>query len=276
MPAGMPRGAAWAPAIRTAPGLLASVANLAEMDAALAAGVDIVDLKDPARGALGAWEPKALVAAVSRWRAAGSAATSADGSTGPRPDGARPPGRSGIRPDLSATVGDHPLTPGTLMAAAMRTAATGVPLVKIGFALPPREAQAALAPCLAALRPLARDTRLIAVLFADQAPDLALVPRFAEAGFHGVMLDTADKAAGGLMRHMGLESLGGFVAAARACGLLTGLAGSLALEDIAPLSALGPHYLGFRGALCAGGRVAALDPARLAAVRGALRGQAAA
>lgn len=240
------------PAVTRAPGLLASVANLAELDAALDAGADIVDLKNPAAGALGAWEDAPLRAAVARFRAGGAGA------------------------DLSATAGDHPLDADTIRAAAERTAGTGVPLVKIGFALPLDAAADALAPCLAALQPLARQTRLIAVLFADRHPDLTLVPRFAAAGFHGVMLDTADKAAGGLLRHMDLDALAGFVAAARAEGLLTGLAGSLALSDIAPLCALGPHYLGFRGALCTGGRTGVLDPARLHAVREVLRGREAA
>ncbi|MFG1349753.1 (5-formylfuran-3-yl)methyl phosphate synthase [Xanthobacter autotrophicus] len=231
------------------PGLLASVADLAEMDVALGAGADIIDLKNPAEGALGAWADAPLRAAVARWRAAGC------------PSG------------LSATVGDQPLEAATIRAAARRTASTGVPLVKIGFPLPAKGAAAALAPVLDALRPLARETRLIAVLFADQHPDLATLPLFAEAGFHGVMLDTADKAAGGLLAHLGVDRLAGFVGKAKAAGLLTGLAGSLKLEDIAPLAALQPHYLGFRGALCVTGRTSGLDPARLARVREELKGR---
>lgn len=231
----------------SAPGFLASVANLAEMDAALAFGVDIVDLKNPAEGALGAWPPALLEQAVSRWHAQGRGA------------------------QLSATVGDHPLDAAALADAARRTVATGVPLVKIGFALPAEGAAAALAPCLDALGPIARTTRLIAVLFADQAPDIGSVPAFAGAGFAGVMLDTADKAAGGLRQHLDEMLLAGFVALARQHGLMTGLAGSLKLADIAPLAALRPNYLGFRGALCAEGRTGALDPERLAAVAGALK-----
>ena len=232
--------------VPTRPGLLASVATLDEMRTALAAGVDILDLKNPAEGALGAWAPDALAEAVALWHAAGA------------------PG------SLSATVGDHPLEPDVLRAAAERTASSGVPLVKIGFALGDGTR---LPPVLDALRPVTRETRLIAVLFADQAPDLATVPLFAAARFHGVMLDTADKAAGGLLSHMGVATLARFVASARAEGLLTGLAGSLKIADIAPLAALRPHYLGFRGALCAEGRTSALDPARLAAVRETLAGR---
>ena len=219
------------------------------MRTALAAGVDILDLKNPSQGALGAWAPEALEAAVALWREAGA------------PGG------------LSATVGDHPLDPDVLLAAATRTASAGVPLVKIGFAAGDGTA---LPPVLEALRPLARETRLIAVLFADQAPDLAAVPHFAAAGFHGVMLDTADKTAGPLLRHLPLATLSRFVAAARTEGLLTGLAGSLRRADIAPLAVLRPNYLGFRGALCAEGRTSALDPVRLAAVRETLAGRIAA
>ncbi|WP_296584670.1 (5-formylfuran-3-yl)methyl phosphate synthase [Xanthobacter sp.] len=228
------------------PGLLASVATLDEMRTALAVGVDILDLKNPSEGALGAWAPQALVEAVAVWRAAGA------------------PG------NLSATVGDHPLEPDVLRTAAERTAATGVPLVKVGFSLGDSTTLPAV---LDTLRPLARETRLIAVLFADQAPDLAAVALFTAAGFHGVMLDTADKAAGGLLAHVPVETLVRFVAAARAEGLLTGLAGSLKMGDIAPLAVLRPHYLGFRGALCAEGRTSALDPLRLAAVRDTLAGR---
>ena len=55
---------------------------------------------------------------------------------------------------------------------------------------------------------------------------------------------------------------------ARQAGLLAGLAGSLTLDDVDPLLALRPDYLGFRGALCRGRRrVAQLDPDRVAAVR---------
>ncbi|MFG1392626.1 (5-formylfuran-3-yl)methyl phosphate synthase [Xanthobacter agilis] len=230
------------------PGFLASVANLEEMETALAFGVDIVDLKNPAEGALGAWPIAMIELALARWREHGNGS------------------------NLSATVGDHPLDAATLAQAATRTAATGVPLVKIGFALPAQVAEAALAPCLFALAPIARDARLIAVLFADQAPDTSLVPAFAAAGFAGVMLDTADKTAGGLRHHLDPAALARFVDIARAHGLMTGLAGALKLADVAPLAALGPDYLGFRGALCAEGRTGALDPQRLAAVAGAVRG----
>ncbi|WP_020185165.1 (5-formylfuran-3-yl)methyl phosphate synthase [Methylopila sp. 73B] len=228
-------------------GFLASVANPDEMEAVRIGGADIVDLKDPAKGALGAWDTAALEAAVARWRGWGPEA-----------------------PALSATIGDQPMRPEIVVAAAERVAATGVPLVKLGV-----RADGALA-CLDALRRLAQRTRLIAVFFADLGVDLALVDAAADAGFAGVMVDTADKAAGGLRRHMDDAALAAFVATARGRHLLTGLAGSLALADVAPLARLAPDYLGFRGALCDGGRTGRLDAEAVARVRAALKGRRAA
>ncbi|WP_029353994.1 (5-formylfuran-3-yl)methyl phosphate synthase [Bosea sp. 117] len=225
------------------PRLLASVADLAEMEIARAGGADIVDLKQPAFGALGAWSTEALTAAVMLWNAWPS--------TGPSP-----------RPLLSATAGDQPMVPAILAQAAGMVAASGVPIVKVGLFR-----SAHVADCIEALAPLTARTQLVGVLFADQEPDFGLVAALGQAGFAGVMLDTADKRAGGLTAHMDALTLSQFVVEARRHGLMTGLAGSLALDDIEPLSCIGADYLGFRGVLCADGRTGSLDRGRLAAVR---------
>ncbi len=222
-------------------GLLASVATLDEMELVRAGGADIVDLKNPAQGALGAWETPELTAAVERWRT-----------------------WMGPKPALSATIGDQPMAPELVRAAAERVAATGVPMVKLGLFA------GDVAGCLAVLQPLAERAQLIAVFFADRAPDFGLLPRIAAAGFRGAMLDTADKSAGGLRAHLSEPDLRRFVGAARGLGLLTGLAGSLKSDDVAPLAAIGPDYLGFRGALCEGGRTGRLHPAAMTSIRQAL------
>jgi (5-formylfuran-3-yl)methyl phosphate synthase len=221
-------------------GLLASVAGLDEAEIAAGEGADLVDLKDPARGALGAWPEAAISRAVDRL---------------------------GSRTLLSATVGDLPMQPKLVLDAARRTAATGVHFVKLGFF-----AGGDPSGCAQALAMLAGSgVRLVAVLMADQSPRLELVGELARSGFAGVMLDTADKSSGGLRRHQSEAELRRFVAIAREHALLCGLAGSLTPEDIAPLAALGPDYLGFRGALCrAADRTGRLDPARLNSLRQAL------
>lgn len=222
-----------------APGLLASVADLSEMDQAARGGADIVDLKQPAYGALGAWSPGALTAAVMLWNGWGER-----------------------RPALSATAGDQPMVPAILRSAAESIAASGVPLVKVGLF-----ASEHMGACIEALAPLATRCRLIGVLFADQDPDFDVLPRLGAAGFAGAMIDTADKHAGPLTRHLDLLTLSQFTSEARAQGLMTGLAGSLTLDDIPALARAGAHYLGFRGALCTGGRTGRLDPTRLAQAR---------
>ncbi len=212
--------------------VLVSVRSAAEAAVAVAHGADLVDAKEPAHGALGALPLdtiREIVATVG---------------------GARP---------VSATVGDLPPDPRVIVAAVEKVAATGVDIVKIGF-LAGAERNA----CLPPLAPIARQQPLVAVLFADQEPDLDLIPRIAGAGFVGVMLDTVDKSHGPLTVHTSPQFLATFVAAARREGLLAGLAGSLRLADIDALRPLGATYLGFRGALCeAGDRGGALDPQRL-------------
>lgn len=223
-------------AAEATPRLLASVATLGEAELALGAGADLIDLKDPAAGALGAWPLTGLAAAVALV--------------------------AGRRP-VSATVGDLPPEPSVLAAAARATAATGVDIVKLGFF--PGADHRDLAQALA---PTARGgIRLVAVLMADTAPDLTVADSLAAAGFFGVMLDTADKASGGLLRHQPVHDLARFVADAQAHGLRVGLAGSLRLEDVAVLTPLGPDFLGFRGALCHAGRGSAMDGQRLSELR---------
>lgn len=220
--------------------MLVSVMDAAEAELALAGGADIIDCKDPRRGALGAL-PFEVVIAVR------------EAVAGRRP--------------VSATLGDLPMVP-ALLAERAEALAARVDFVKVGLFDAPETAA-----CIAALAPLARRHRLVGVLFADRHPDPSLVALLARAGFAGVMLDTADKSGGGLRRHLDEAALSAFVAAARAAGMLCGLAGSLRLEDIEPLLALEPDYLGFRGALCEGQvRGGSLGAGAVTAVRRAMGG----
>jgi dihydroneopterin aldolase len=215
--------------------LLASVRTPDEARRAVAGGADIVDLKEPAQGALGRLSD-ATIAAI-RHEVAG-------------------------RRPTSATIGDLPLAPAPVLAAVRAMAATGVDIVKLGMF------DGDAAATLAALGAAARDgIRLVAVLFADRAPDFSLVARCAAAGFYGVMLDTADKAAGPLTRHLAETALARFIAGAQRRGLLAGLAGSLTASDVPRLLPLRPDYLGFRSALTEGGRNAPLAAGAVARLR---------
>lgn len=216
--------------------MLASVTGPEEAEIAVGGRADIIDLKDSLRGAFGAVAPdlvRATVAAV-----------------------------AGRRP-VSAVTGELPMEPGAVVAAAVAMAEAGAAYVKVGlYPAPGREA------CIRALAGVARRTRLVGVMFADDGADDALLPLMAQSGFAGAMLDTAHKGGRRLLDYMDIAALGPFVAAAQAHGLMAGLAGSLEPPDIPRLLLLAPDVLGFRGALCAAhDRTARIDPAAMDVVR---------
>ena len=147
-----------------------------------------------------------------------------------------------------------------------RMVATGVDFIKIGFFSYPRAFE-----CASLLSKLASRARLIAVLFADEPYDLALVDELARNGFAGAMLDTAHKTGKTLRDWRKDRELGEIVHRASVHGLLTGLAGSLRKEDVPPLLKMVPDYLGLRGALCSGSnRDQNLDAAAFVKIRSAI------
>lgn len=223
--------------------MLASVASLAEARLVAELGVDFVDLKQPAAGALGALPIDEVVGIVAAL--------------------------AGQRP-ISATVGDLPMVPAVVAEAVQAMAGTGVDYVKVGF-FPGGDWLGVIE----GLRPLSQaGTRLVAVLFGDSAPELRWVAALAGAGFAGAMLDTADKSRGSLRAVCEPKFLRDFVAETRGHGLLCGLAGSLRAGDIPSLLALQPDYLGFRGALCGGNRTGAIDPEQARRIQALVRGGA--
>ncbi|MCX7076183.1 MAG: (5-formylfuran-3-yl)methyl phosphate synthase [Methylococcales bacterium] len=200
-------------------GMLASVRDWEEAQIALNAHVDIIDLKQPDFGALGALEIDTIRDIVTK---------------------------IDFRCPVSATIGDLPMQADTIFGAVQATAKTGVDFVKIGFF--PNGNWLSI---VEKLRPLTSKYQLIAVLFADEKPNIHFISALKQNGFSGVMLDTMDKQHGSLTQMMPLDTIQTFVALAKKHSLICGLAGSLRAEDIAVLLPLEANYLGFRGALCA-------------------------
>lgn len=200
-------------------GMLASVTSVDEAIIALQASVDIIDLKQPSAGALGALHVD-LVREIVR---------AIDG-----------------RCPVSATIGDLPMQPEPVLNAVKAMAETGVDYIKIGF-FSGGEHLATVEKLTALTQ---QKLKLIAVLFADGEIDFALIDVLKNAGFKGVMLDTMYKKNGSLMQVMGDAEVARFVRSAKNRQLICGLAGSLRLQDIPALMAYEPDYLGFRGALC--------------------------
>src|SRR5213592_4798234 len=215
--------------------LLISVAGPAEAHAALRGGADLIDAKDPRRGALGPVSLKRLAAI--RTAVAG----------------ARP---------LSAAVGDA--TSEEAVAGAVAAAlSVGVAFVKLGLAGVTSEARAGRL-AVAARRAVeaAMVTRLVLVAYADwpsaaSLPPARVVAVAADTGAAGVLLDTATKR----VPLFGVES-----AAAHAAGLFAALAGGLSGPDLARALSLGADVVGVRGAACVGGRTGRVSRARVAAL----------
>ncbi|MCB5189724.1 (5-formylfuran-3-yl)methyl phosphate synthase [Methylobacillus arboreus] len=201
--------------------LLVSVTSAEEALLALAGGADIIDMKNPAEGALGAL-PLSVVS---------EAVAAVDG-----------------RRITSATTGDLPMQPELVCDAVMQMASTGVDIIKVGFF----GSELENTHCITALQPLIGQHKLtvVAVLMADQSPVFSILPLLCKAGFWGVMLDTAGKDGRSLLSHLPLEALQAFLEMAK--DMHTGLAGSLRIENIEELIKMKPSYIGVRGAVCVG------------------------
>jgi dihydroneopterin aldolase len=216
--------------------MLASVTGPEEADIAVRHGADIVDLKDPTRGAFGAVAPGVVSSTIVA---------------------------VGGRRRISAVAGESAIEPKAVVDAASAFADAGVDYVKVAlFPGPARDH------CVRALSPLARRVKVVGVMFADQGADTALLALMAQSGFAGAMLDTARKEGDRLLDHMDIAALGAFTDACRACGLMSGLAGALEAPDVPRLLLLAPDVLGFRSALCRDqDRTGRIDPAAVDIIR---------
>ncbi len=213
--------------------LLVSVVDPSEVGAALAGGADIVDVKDPSRGPLGAPHPRVL-------RAVRKAAPA------PQP--------------VSAALGDTCDFTDALAAAAREAAQSGVDFVKVGWVGESQRLGALLRALVETVGEVGSRTRIVAVAYADALPDdgafLFAMPGIAAgAGAHAVMLDTAVKTDGRtLLDHLQVRALARWADLSRAARIWAGCAGNLGAAEIEPLGEVDPDVVGVRGAACAGGR----------------------
>ena len=227
--------------------LLVSVVDAAEARLAVAGGVDVVDVKNPAEGALGAPAP-AVIAEVR--------------------------GALGSERPLSAAIGDLPCLPGTAALAALGAAHAGAAYVKLGL-WGAAGADDHVAVLRAAQRAVAGRAAVVAVAYADAVrvprrplapPELVATAR--RAGLSGCLVDTAIKDGRGVRAWLGDDALTELVAAAHGAGLEIALAGELRAEDLPEVRATGADIAGVRSAACRDGRrTAALDPRRIERLR---------
>lgn len=216
-------------ASRRTTGLLISATNLAEVVLAADRGVDIVDIKDPHRGALGAADPQL-------WRAAAEAL----------PPHAR----------LSAALGE----------ATEAASAAQVP-ARFAFAKA-GPAGSATVDRLTHHWHRIRDqlpppVQQVAVAYADHeaadcAPPEAILAAAARRGLRWFLIDTFVKDGRSTLDHLDVARLENLARSARQADIRWVLAGSLRLDEAERWATLRPHFVGLRGDVCEHSRTGTL------------------
>lgn len=211
--------------------LLVSVVNRTEAIESIKGGADIIDVKNPKEGSLGANFPRV----ISQIKC--------------------------IIPEsleLSATIGDLPNLPGTAALAALGAAVSGVNYVKVGLfgVKNSQEATALMIEVVRAVKEYNISLKIIASGYADyrnvgsvnpmELPDIAY-----NSKADGVLVDVKTKnGKDNLFSFLNDKELRDFIRQAHDYHLLAALAGSLDKQDIPRLHNIGTDIIGVRGALC--------------------------
>jgi uncharacterized protein (UPF0264 family) len=210
--------------------LLISPKNSKEAIEAIAGGANIIDVKNPKEGPLGAnfpWVIKEIKQLIPK------------------------------DVELSCTLGEAPNLPGSMALAAYGAASLGVNYIKIGLS----EVQTAqkaidlLESVVRAIRMCDSKIKIVVAGYGDYFrvnsidPDLVVHTAYAVKA-DVVMLDTAIKDGKNLFDFQSFCQLEEFVDAAHGCGLDVALAGSLQVRDLLVVKRLGVDFVGLRGAAC--------------------------
>ncbi len=208
--------------------LMISVVNVDEAQAALHGGAQILDVKNPVEGSLGAQNPT-VIREIKQL--------------------------AGEHCQVSAAIGDMPQLPGTAALAALGAAVCGADFIKVGLygAKTPEDA-------IALLREVKQATQnfpvhIIAGLYADfqraGTLDPRFLPRIATAGgVGGCLIDTAIKDGSTLFDFLKPVEIREMAKEAHAAGLIFAVAGALGEKDLPEISGLGADVVGMRSAAC--------------------------
>jgi uncharacterized protein (UPF0264 family) len=211
--------------------ILISIRSLEELIPAIDGGADIIDLKNPDEGSLGAPFPW-LIKKIRNYN---------DDFT------------------LSVAIGDMPNLPGTAALASYGAASCGVDIIKVGLYGPRsfNEGVKLLKSVVNAVKEINQEILVVGTGYADfeyfKGIDALDIPEICQlAGADIAMLDTYSKNGQKLFHFINSESLRIFINKAHDYHLLTALAGSLEQKDISNINDLGADIIGFRGAACSG------------------------
>lgn len=219
--------------------LLISVKSVEEALIARYADVDLIDLKDPSVGALGALDVNVVGQVVS---AIDKAAL------------------------ISATVGEAHTNTKALVHDIKLYASLGVDVIKIAVSdlFQQQDFFAEM------LQLTAKKIKLVAVFFADKPLKLDLIATLKESGFYGAMLDTSVKDFSLLNVQSELQ-LKKFLDLTGQYQLVSGLSGSVSKDDLTALMALQPAFIGMRGGVCEGqDRASNLSDSKIKQIKGVL------
>ncbi len=215
--------------------VLVSPMNIDEAIESIKGGADIIDVKNPKEGSLGAnfpWVIREIVKLVKRY------------------------GK-----EVSATTGDLPFKPGTASLAALGAAVAGADYIKVGLygAKNADEAYEMISAVVKAVKEYDSNKKIVAAAYADHYRISAVSPLElpevgAKAEVDGIMIDTAIKDGSTLFDHMKTEDLKIFVDRAHENGMFCALAGNLGWGHIDLLRELSPDIIGVRTMVCENGR----------------------
>jgi len=213
--------------------LLVSVVDYGEACEAVEGGADIVDVKNPMEGPLGANFPW-VIREIRR--------------------------KVPANVELSATIGDLQNLPGTAALAALGAAESGADYVKAGL-LGPRTSKDGvllMAAICRAVKDLNPRTRVIAAGYADYKSigslNPALLPEVAsDSGADGILVDIFAKHHRKLFDYITEREASSLVKRAHDVGVTVALAGLLSIEDIERSYRLGADIFGVRKSACDGG-----------------------
>jgi uncharacterized protein (UPF0264 family) len=234
--------------------LLVSVRSVAEAEAALAGGCDVLDIKEPARGALGMADV-ATIAAIIALRDQTFPAVPVSVALGEAaewgPEQPIPPLPGGI---AYLKIGTAGLAPMPDWCDRLRNVRERFDAARGGGG-----------------------SRWIAVACADAEEVAAPSPEqvlnaVALAGWAGILIDTCSKASRSLFDWLDGPRLAALGGEARSQDLLFAVAGRLQLEHVSRLAELQPDTVGIRSAACRlGERSGPIEALRVCAFRAALR-----
>lgn len=209
--------------------LLVSPASIEEAKHALAA--DIVDVKRPEEGSLGASFPW-IIRAI----------------------------KDLTHKPVSAAIGDFEYKPGGAALTALGAAAAGADYIKIGLMFNGKEeAGEMIRAVVRAVKDTYPEKIVVIAAYSDwkrlsTISPFDLVPIAADAGVDITMVDTGIKDGKSTFEFMNEADLTRFTGLNRELGVKTAIAGSLKFEDIPLLKKVNPDIIGVRGMVCGGDR----------------------